>query len=312
LNGTYLTKGSVAPSNVLKMKYVKCSPARTGIKTWFMQVLNILPGVSISDQQVAAMGAATLQPSQTNCALPVALCAKATGYTRGDWLAAVVGPQDNLTGDFQWINYVNNNSGKDIKDILAGAGVCNLPAAGAQVGAPGGKGGESDAWNTRFGIYGGSFKGPADGVPDFTGYAYTSLSWPEQKSAYDGTSASANSNFQDARDVYKPYQGDAASGINTKGSASTSTVHQAGSDRRLGIVPVVDCTQFSGGSHQAAIQNFACILMLAPMQQGSSGGGPKAYVEYLGAANDPASPCATIGLPGSATSAGPMVPSLVQ
>lgn len=382
LNGTYVPKDDPsATANPLKMKFAKCTLKRTGIKTWFIQALNVIPGVAIGDQQVQSMGVATLQPSQTNCALPFAICADGSvALNKGNWLTAVLDAQSNITGNFQWVTFSNTSSGKEIKDILTGAGVCNLPATGAQVGATGGKGGETAAWNTRFGIYAGSYKGPTDGVPDFTGFAYTPTSWPEQSNAYAGTSTSGNSNFQGARDNYSPYQGDTASGVKTNGSVAGQDAYKEGSDRRLGIVPVVNCADFGGGSTKAKIQSYACVLMLAPMQQGngsggngnnasienlpsttvvasgtsgafsvsilrvastngngngnggttgggssggttgggSSGGGnsggstSKAYIEYLGAANDPASPCATIGLPGSSNSVGPMVPALVQ
>lgn len=320
LNGNYFPKEGIAAADVVKMKFAKCTLGRTGIKTWFIQVLNLLPGVAIGDQAVASMGAATLQPSQTSCALPVAVCQAGTPFIKGQWIEGAVGAKDSLTGDFKWVNYIKNNSAKDIKDILTGAGVCNLPATGEEVGTPGGKGGESAAWNTRFGIYAGGYKGPADGIPDETGYAYTEHSWPAKFDAYAGTSPSGYPNFKKARADYNAYQGDGnkagESGLKTNGTAIISATHKnSGSDRRLGIVPVVDCAEFAGGSHNAAIKRFACVLMLHPLEQGAGGGGaagPRMFLEYLGESNDPTSPCASIGLPGSSTSVGPLVPALVQ
>lgn len=317
LNGAYFPKDAIAAADVLKMKFAKCTLARTGIKTWFIQVLNLLPGIKIGDQAVASMGAATLQPSQTSCALPVAICQGATPFLKGQWIQGAVGASDSLTGDFKWVNYIKANSAKDIKDILTGAGVCNLPATGEEVGAPGGKGSEAAAWNTRFGIYAGGYKGPAEGIPDVTGYAYTEHSWPAKFNAYAGTSPSGYPNFKTARANYAAYQGDGnqagESGLKTNGTPISSATHLAsGSDRRLGIVPVVDCAQFSGGSHNAAIQRFACVLMLHPLEQGAGGKSTRMFLEYLGESNDPSSPCASIGLPGSSTSVGPLVPALVQ
>jgi len=317
LNGTYYPKNSVAATDVLKMKFAKCTLARTGIKTWFIQVLNLLPNIKIGDQAVASMGAATLQPSQTSCALPVAVCQGASAFMKGQWIEGAVGAKDSLTGDFKWINYIKANSAKDIKDILTGAGVCNVPATGEQVGAPGGKGSEAAAWNTRFGIYTGGYKDPTDGIPDETGYAYTEFSWPAKFNAYAGTSPSGYPNFKSARSSYAAYQGDGnlagQSGLKTNGTAINSATHKAsGSDRRLGIVPVVDCSEFDGGSHQAAIKSFACVLMLHPLEQGAGSATTRMFLEYLGQSNDPSSPCASIGLPGTSTSVGPLVPVLVQ
>lgn len=336
LQGPYFTKGTVAPADAVKMKFAKCTLNRTGIKTWFIQVLNLLPSVAIGDQRVASMGAATLRPSQTTCALPVAICkAKVDLIKPGDWIKGVVDGSDNISGEFQWVNYVKGGSGKSIKDMLTNKPVCNLSNE-EKVGAPGSKVGATAAWNTRFGIYKGAYKGPDDGVPDFTGYAYTPASWwanatTERGNAYNGDPLTlplkAPHNFKEARAKNDPFD-PITSGINIqpKGNGNNITIldtptklAEYGSDRRLGIVPVVDCTELeptpgSGSVKEATIKSFACILMLHPLEQ--NGGGAKAgtrmYLEYLGPASSLTSPCASVGLPGNSTSVGPLVPALVQ
>ncbi|HXG46259.1 MAG TPA: pilus assembly protein TadG-related protein [Methylomirabilota bacterium] len=318
LNGAYLTKTAISPADALKMKFAKCTLPRSGIQTWFIQVLNLLPGVVIGDQTVNAMAVATLKPSQTTCALPVAICQKSPsapyGFTKGQWLQGVLDPGEGITGDFKWVDYTPTAGGtNELKEILRGPGVCNLPATGTKVGEPGFKAGATAAWNTRFGLYQTGQDSPATAPPDFTGFAYTEVkSWPEKFNAYEGSSATGNANFKSARGAHSPYQGDSASGLKTKGTPSSAATHAAGADRRLGIIPVVDCDEFSGGSHEAAVKAWACILMLHPLNNGAGGGGKDMWIEYLGQSNDPASPCATLGLPGSNTSAGPMVPALVQ
>ncbi|MNT66538.1 hypothetical protein D3C72_2046090 [compost metagenome] len=52
------------------------------------------------------------------------------------------------------------------------------------------------------------------------------------------------------------------------------------------------------------------MLMVQPMQEPSVK--DVTYIEYLGDSKDPTSPCATQGVPGSSTGAGPRVPVLVQ
>jgi Flp pilus assembly protein TadG len=324
LQGSYHPANDIAASDILKMKYAKCTLARTGIKTWFIQVLNVLPGVAIGDQAVASMGAATLLPSQTTCALPVAICmAKVNTIQLGDWIEAVVGAQESITGDFKWVNYIGSNSKKEIKNILTEAGVCDLSTVDEKVGTPGSSNGVTDAWNSRFGIYPhGVYTGPTAGVPDYTGYGYTEKNWPHKKKAYDGPppppppGVTALPNFKSARSLNKQFNeaesGPALNGIDKP--ISVDDHKKYGSERRLGIVPVVDCDEFAeAGNKGASIKNFACVLMLHPLKQGGGPDGPpRMSLEYLGPANSLASPCSSAGVPGNSTSVGPLVPALVQ
>ena len=106
----------------------------------------------------------------------------------------------------------------------------------------------------------------------------------------------------------------------TTGARVTRRIREAsqsdyvnGADRRLALVPVVDCTALQG-SQQAPILSWSCILMLHPMEKNNNGiMNGTIYLEYRGDATDPATPCATQGIPGSTTAGiGPMVPVLVQ
>ena len=112
-----------------------------------------------------------------------------------------------------------------------------------------------------------------------------------------------------------PYQGNAITGLDVRGTTQANAfLRTNGADRRLGIVPVVNCAGFATGT-TAPVQSWACVLMLHPINNSAGGSGTGAtrmYLEYLGAANNPSSPCATLGLPGAVGSAGPLVPVLVQ
>lgn len=168
-DGAYMPKGSVA--NVLAVRFVRCTVQRVDIPNWFMQVLGM------GDQQVNATAVASLVPSQTTCALPVAVCAdKLAGKVPGDWLDTVLDPSEGLTGDFLWASFASKPGAKPLKDILTGSGECNLPTVGEQVGSPGSIVSAYDAWNTRFGIYKGSYD-KTNAEMDFTGYAYTAKNW---------------------------------------------------------------------------------------------------------------------------------------
>lgn len=313
LDGSYQSKAALSAAQALLMRFARCTVSRPGIPTWFIQVLEVLPGVTIGTQTVRATAVATLTPAQTNCALPVALCETAiAGASRGDWIQGVIGPggggPGGLTGNFKWVDFTPPAGGaSELGSILKGPGTCNLPSEGTEVGQPGNVASAADEWNSRFGIYKGSTR-PEDAVPDFTGYAYTEVNWPTASNAYN--------DFQDKRGSNAPYQGDADTGLNTQGVIRDATyLGPNGADRRLAITPVVDCPGFVSGS-TAPVTRWACMLMLHPINNsaggGSGTGADKMYLEYLGLSNDLESPCATLGVPGGATSAGPAVPTLVQ
>ncbi len=293
------------------ISYVKCSVTRSGIANWFIQVLNLLPGVNIGAATVSSVAVATTTPAQTACAIPVFVCTPASAspsvasYPVGQWLTSKVSSASNGTyggGNFGWANL--NPGGKGGASALAaqldGAGQCNLPAVGAQIGSPGNISSLADDWNSRFGIIPPS---GTKGVTDFTGYAYTPTTYAPQFNAFP--------DFINQRKTFAPYQGDQATGLKTKGNPASSSTYAAGADRRVVLAPMVDCSGFAtSGVHQVSVVSWACVLMLDPMQQG--GNINDVFLEYRGQANQLGSPCATQGVPGASNGAGPLVPVLVQ
>ena len=87
---------------------------RTGIPTWFVQVLSILPGDAIDAQQVSATAVASLKPSQSTCSLPVGVCSNVTTLVVGNWYMGAVDPNDT-TGTsqsvFKWIDFTPPSGG---------------------------------------------------------------------------------------------------------------------------------------------------------------------------------------------------------
>jgi hypothetical protein len=328
LEGVYQPKAGVSPSEALLARYVRCTVERTGIATWFIKVLNLLPGISIGSQAVAASAVASRLPSQiTSCALPVAICTSAITPTppAGTWLQSAISPSSgNLTGQFIWVDYTPSGGGaSELGANLAGPGVCNLPVTGAQAGEGGIMSSLAPYWNSRFGIYGGSIN-QNESIPDHTGYAYTGAvgSWPTKFNAF--------ADFRSRRGAYAPYQGDTTTGLNTNGTiASSAYLQSSGGDRRLATVGVIDCASFTAAPTLVPVQSWACVLMLHPIKNGTSGGGTllgelggaitnllqgedKMYLEYLGRSDDSDSPCTTSGLPGGPGNGGPLAPALVQ
>ncbi|NMG28608.1 pilus assembly protein TadG-related protein [Aromatoleum evansii] len=332
LDGPWVSAASATGTS----RYVRCTITEDGITPWFMQVMGF------GDQTVRALATATLSPSQNNCAIPMALCtdpaasAPNFGYVKGNWYGMNFeesGPTDELTGNFRWIDFDPSNvtpgcsggGAQELACLLNGAGQCSLPPVGPSsctttspaepgcVGQTGSAQAIGKAFNSRFGIcQGGSACSNSElmsSPPDFTGFAYTTTTWPLGRDAYSGSSGGA-SNLQSARSARLPVQSSAKPP--GTGSATTGQLTTYGADRRLVTVPFVDCEDFTGGAPQyAPIRGYACVLLLHPYDK-APGGTVKVSAEFLGASNVPGSPCATSGAVGSATSVGPLVPALVQ
>lgn len=314
LEGVYQTKTAMSSTEALLARYARCAVERTGIANWFIQALNVLPGISIGNQAVAAVAVATRLPSQvTSCALPVGLCSSAVTPAPpvGTWLQSAISPSGaNLAGSFMWVDYTPSGGGaSELGANLTGPGVCNLSVTGAQAGDGGINSSLAPYWNSRFGIYGGSII-QNESVPDNTGHAYTdsATSWPTKFNAFD--------DFKSKRGSFAPYQGDTTSGLRTSGTiVNTGYLQTNGGDRRLATVGVINCNDLSSGPALTPVQSWACVLMLHPINNNMGGTGTgvdRMYLEYLGRSDDSGSPCTTSGLPGGPASGGPLVPALVQ
>ncbi|WP_431823155.1 pilus assembly protein TadG-related protein [Burkholderia sp. F1] len=317
LTNPFLTKGAVGtPANI---KYVKCTTSLRNIANWFMQALNVIPGIRIANASVGATAVATVGAAQTVCAIPVFICQQGGGYSPGNWITALGTATSWSGGNFGWSALDGSNSNSSITNELTG-NYCNLPAVGAQIGSPGNMSASADAWNTRFGIYGHGFKAPTAGTsgntPDFTGFTYNSYTGFSPTSNIDAA-PDAYAHFVQDRLQNQVYQGDNPVHIQTGGTALSQSGYQAyGADRRIALAPEVDCSSLTsgGGSHKTDILKWDCVLMLDPVQANSGGGAGSitAHLEYLGSSKAAGSPCATEGVPGDASSVGPQVPVLVQ
>jgi Flp pilus assembly protein TadG len=295
------------------VRYAQCTTNLRGIVNWFIQALDVIPGVNVANAAVSAQAVATTGAAQTTCAIPVFVCTPTTAtpssasYTIGQWLTSKIDSSKQGKGiygggNFGWANLSGGTGASALASQLTGAGQCSL-TINQPIGNPGNISSIDTAWNTRFGIYKNG-NGNSTGVTDFTGYAYTSTSWSAQSSAY--------SDFITKRRSFTPYQGDGPAGLSTNGSAGSQATYQAGADRRLALVPMVDCSSLANtnGTHTTTAQSFGCVLMLDPMQKG--GNADAVTLEYLGASDRASSPCATQGIPGAGTGVGPKVPVLVR
>lgn len=325
LNGLYLTKNMVTTMGEIRfIKYAKCTLPQTGILPYFMQAVGFGP------QTVTSHAVASLAPGITNCGLPIGMCkrpagtcddgsaADAMGLCKNQWYCSKFTAGNSVdcsnpgsTGNFNWIDFSPPSGGaSELAAIITGAGQCNLNINNP-VGQSGIDQSLSKAWNTRFGLYKGS-DNLSTAPPDYSGFAYTPTSWPSKYQAFDGTSANGAPNLKSARTghfIYQDNGGTWPDGLVLNGyQHSTSTqLSNSGSDRRLAVVPIVDCGGWAS-SQTTPILKFACIVMIHPMDSPSD----PLYLEYQGLSDVAGSPCATTGLPGGPGSVGPRVPTLVR
>jgi len=249
----------------------------------------------------------------------------------GNWYSmdfSETGGNANYTGNFRWVDFdpssntpgCSGGGAQELACLLAGSGQCSLPppitgncsSSGNSSPTPGcvGQNGAvnslEQAYNTRFGLYKGSYN-IANSSPDFSGYSYNAANWPLGRDAYGGTGGIDN--FKAARLAHSAVQSTFVPG----GGYSTATQAQhlsSGADRRLVVLPIVDCSSFTGSQH-APTRAYACAMLVDPYNK-APGNVVISKLEYLGRSNVAGSPCATSGIAGNATSQGPQVPALVQ
>lgn len=255
--------------------YARCAPQLTNVTSvamWFAGVFNV------ASVRMAADAIARVDHKVDTCALPLAMCtttpaAANLGFTIGQWSTGALAAGDGMTGSYGWIDF-KSELGTKLADTLAGAGNCDLPsgitAVTAQKGGAGGSGAAAQAWNTRFGLYGGTYQDPALNKPDTTGFAYTLRSWPLGRDAFSEQYAQ---NYKSQEALNTPYNLDAIvdskeKPVNFPGSASPSSkaVHAAGTPgRRIAVLPVIKCDSWDPSGKDEPVVGWACGLMLAPV-----------------------------------------------
>jgi hypothetical protein len=308
----YVQSGLADPATA---RYVLCARSEGGIATWFMQVLESFLGQASTPDTVGAWATATLQPAQLSCAIPIGVCTLPgatpsdpfAGMTAGKWLSSKL--ENSATGSYSWIDFSPNAGGaSEAAALMTGSGQCSVPTVGTLVGQQGNIESLDKAWNTRFGLYKGADTS-STATPDYTGYAYTPLNWPSQFNAFGGTSATGNPNFQTARGSHNTYQSTPGQGYL---STTSTDLAAKGADRRLVVVPIVDCAAWAASNPQTVpVLGYACVLMLHPMTHTSDPlYSEDVWLEFRGKASDPTSPCNTSGVAGG--TAGPLVPVLVH
>lgn len=316
-------------SIAVSAKYAQCQHTQAGTKMWLLQALGAIAGDTATfpaTQSVAALAVATRTSAQTSCMLPIGICDQPGGYQPGEWVQGIVDSREGLSGQFRWLDFSGNAGGaNDVTSLLKGPGQCVLPGAYSVVRESGLMTAAILAYNTRFGIYNNLPPTlPRDGIPDRSGHAYY------QNTVMQGAGAYPNKypTFEAKQIKNDPYQGDNKSGcvpniacdnpfltgVESPGPGKIySDLAGKSANRRVVSAPIVDCPIPNSGV-PVKIKSVACIFLLHPVAIAGSGGSgastTKMWIEHLGAASDPASPCSSFGLAGG--TGGPLVPALVR
>ena len=220
-------------------------------------------------------------------------------------------------GNFGWIDFTPPAGGaSELADALVGNGACGGVTIGQNIGQTGVANSVQSAWNSRFGIYSsGSGLNFSNATPDYTGYSYNP-GVAVVGGAYDTDYSSRVSSAAIFNPVGAGFQNN---NFNNSVTMLTSTQYSTyGRSRRLVTAPVVDCSQFSGGSGLAGVQGFACLFLIAPYPATGNTNGFVQKVEYLGAIDpltNPPPPCVLSGAPGGGVGGGGVtasVPFLVR
>lgn len=297
ISNSFLPAASVTSAN---MRFVRCQSSMKSLTTYFLGVI----GVKNINFTVSAT--AGLLSAQSVCAIPMAMCkggnisaGSSMGYAKGD--KAVLGGV-GTNGFFNWADIISatGQTGLDpyidafIKNGTCGALTSNGRCIAVRTGVISAL---DDAWNSRFGVYksGGSGFSPSDAVPDLTGYGYRNNGIP------------VGGAITDYLTIRMPNRSIFQSLIPGYSVPVDVNKNYGASYRRLVVMPVVDCGATSCGNDARPIAGWACVLMLSPKSAQQN-----AEVEFVGPANDIASPCRTSGIAGGSSATGPMVPSLVQ
>jgi Flp pilus assembly protein TadG len=272
-------------------------------------------------------------PSTTNYIIDNSDASKPYGLTPGQWVSrprdtSVIGPYTaGVTGSFNWANISGVGGASALKDALAGPGFCEIDPTNAsanidtEIGNPGTISSMADAWNTRLGLYKSQVCNTADSKrnagktlgsePDYTGHPFDPAKYPADangvRNVYSRTTNCPTGlpcNYLDAKENNVAYPG-----ASNQCFFDAADLGLFGKDRRLVALPVVQCSQWSGGgSQQTRIAGWVCGLIVREFPSTGSG---SLDIEVLGAVNEPGSPCGQVGVAAKNSIAG-KVATLVE
>jgi Flp pilus assembly protein TadG len=273
LNGVYTR--AVMSTTV----YARCAPRETNVKSvvlWFVGL------VGLTQWDLSAEAVARTTGVELPCSIPITMCTTASpsvpglGFSTGTWYSGRLGAGTAVTGNYDWIRF-DEQGAKSLGEVLAGTGVCSQPK---QVSSePGISGGVAQAWNTRFGLYAGTWKDIDLYPPDQTGFSFTPNrvsdkgvtipgSWP------NAAPQNAYPSYITHEGSYDPYNpsarlDDNGHNANLPGNPdplATDLHRTKGKEfRRMAMVPVIGCSSWAEGKKNIPVVDYACMLMISPI-----------------------------------------------
>jgi len=301
---SFSDKDHVATTVSANSRYVRCAHTQPATQTSLLLMFGQATGTPgyAGTMDVAAAAEATTTPAQSTCPMPLAMRAKTGavapdyGFAKGDWVT-LLSKTGATNGQIGWANLDGSSNASETNAELAGH--CGT-RVNDTLGTPGVQQAIADIWNTRLGMYKNG-DSPAANTPDFTGYVYTTKSWPSGRDAYNDFVAKRQAFAACAATVKACEDNNTNIKLNAKTLATPGIggeLQSYGTNRRLVVVPLVN------GTNQ--VTDFVCMLILQPLSNPMV----DVQLEYLGNASTADSPCTGSGLPGGA--AGPRVPVLVR
>lgn len=304
--------------------YVRCRPkgaAGFSVAMWFIQVWGVLSqGQATYESAVTASAVAGVRP----CAFPLAFTSTLAdpradenyGFTKYGWYGGKLDVSDAQRGQFGWLEFGGCHSASCLADQIAGSGFCDALEKEAVPFKTGDITKIVQAWNTRFGLYRGSFKDRDAYRPDTTGYGYSRELWnrvppPTEYAACDKATGECNvhADYENRQKTNVPFQladfVPAVTGYHDSDVAKEAELAANGvAGRRLVVMPVVSSSAYDSHA-EADIYAWACGLMLSPVSGNEAAGSVEISVEFLGPLMD--SPCIGKGATGRT-----IIPQLVR
>lgn len=305
-------------------KYVRCAPHESNPKSivlWFMAI------TGRTHVDLSAVAIASPVAGQSLCAIPIAMCTEAPtkkennyDFVEGQWYSGRLAAGTAEQGNYEWVRFPGQQGGRDLADILAGQGMCDVGPDRVDA-EPGVTTGVAQAWNTRFGLYSGTYNDIDLYPPDRTGWAYTRYAYDDKKgntipgSWPDPPHPPPQNAYADylehkslTHDPYNPMALQQKNGapVNLPGNPSplSQALHTSkGQDRRLVFVPVIACKSWAPNKKNIPVLDYACAFMLSPVDDP----GTDVQLEFRGLKSR--SDCGSTGFPGGS---GAPVPALVK
>jgi hypothetical protein len=310
-------------------RFARCETPARRVSTWLMWI----GGRRFVDVNATAIAGRV--PGQSLCAIPLAMCAvnaDASDLVPGTWYTGRLSAGTATSGNYDWIRFPGLQGARDLADLIAGDGLCDVGPAVVDSEA-GIASSLAQAWNTRFGLYAGRYNDITRYPPDRTGYAYTPLqrdkdgnpicidgqpsgTWPEADCAGNPLHVPPQNAYPDyvnrantTHTAYDPWSLLTPQGrpepLSGNPSPLDPALHASGQHlRRMVFVPIINCNTWEPNGRNMPVIGYACALMLAPVADPDT----DVMLEYHGLQTE-ANQCPTTGFPGTG---GPPVAALVR